>query len=380
MSAWIFQDPKQVAKHGPAKAAWNVGWYDPAGKRKSKSCGPGREGRRNADALRRKLDAELLLDTYEDTSKATWAEFRREYESTVIVKKAIRTQPEIRTALAHFERIACPGRMVGITTKVVDDFIARRRQERGKNDGDLISPATVNKDLRHIKCALRRAQRWGYLAALPEFDFEREPGKLPTFVTPEHFAAMYRSCDAATLPAGAAYAAGDWWRALLVMAYMTGWRISELLALKRADLDVSAGTATTRAADNKGKRDDRVNLHPVVVEHVRGLVGFGAFVFAWPYNRTTLQKQLARIQQEAGIHLPCDRQHRHTTACHVYGFHDLRRAFATLNADRLTADALQQLMRHKSYATTKLYVNMGRQMDAAVAALHVPEVLKPKTA
>jgi integrase len=60
----------------------------------------------------------------------------------------------------------------------------------------------------------------------------------------------------------------------------------------------------------------------------------------------------------------------------VYGFHDLRRAFATMNADKLTADALQALLRHKSCAMTQVYMNMARQMDEAVAALHVPDVLK----
>ena len=65
----------------------------------------------------------------------------------------------------------------------------------------------------------------------------------------------------------------------------------------------------------------------------------------------------------------------------LYGFHDLRRAFATMNADKLTPDALQALMRHKSYQTTQReYINMSRQMDAAVASLHVPDVLKAKAA
>jgi hypothetical protein len=36
-------------------------------------------------------------------------------------------------------------------------------------------------------------------------------------------------------------------------------------------------------------------------------------------------------------------------------------------------------MRHKSYQTTQLYINMARQMDAAVASLHVPDVLKTRT-
>jgi integrase len=68
--------------------------------------------------------------------------------------------------------------------------------------------------------------------------------------------------------------------------------------------------------------------------------------------------------------------HEHTRFCHVYGFHDFRRAFATMNADRLTPDALQQLMRHKSYSTTQGYINTARQLNGAVGALHVPEILR----
>jgi hypothetical protein len=49
---------------------------------------------------------------------------------------------------------------------------------------------------------------------------------------------------------------------------------------------------------------------------------------------------------------------------------------ANARGDKLTPDALQALMRHKSYQTTQVYINMTRQMDQAVASLHVPEVLK----
>ena len=47
-----------------------------------------------------------------------------------------------------------------------------------------------------------------------------------------------------------------------------------------------------------------------------------------------------------------------------------------MNADKLTPDALQILMRHRSYQTTQVYITMARQMDEAVASLHVPDVLK----
>jgi hypothetical protein len=53
-----------------------------------------------------------------------------------------------------------------------------------------------------------------------------------------------------------------------------------------------------------------------------------------------------------------------------------RRAFATMNADRMTADALRALMKHRSHSTTQLYINAQRQIDVAAKALHVPDVLK----
>src|SRR5262245_22848671 len=98
---------------------------------------------------------------------------------------------------------------------------------------------------------------------------EKVPMKLPTYVTGDHFAAVYRACDRATLPEGQPYPAADWWRGLVVMGYMTRRRNSDVLGLRRADLDLDGGTAVTRAEDNKGKRDELVKLHSVVVEHLR---------------------------------------------------------------------------------------------------------------
>ena len=43
---------------------------------------------------------------------------------------------------------------------------------------------------------------------------------------------------------------------------------------------------------------------------------------------------------------------------------------------RASPDARQALLRHKSYQKTEVYLNRARQMDQAVASLHVPEVLR----
>jgi integrase len=376
MKAWIYQDDKQVKKHGAEAASWYVGWLDPEGKRRCKSCGPGARGEDLAEKERKRIEAQLLTGTYQSNDRKTWEDFRKEWKARIGSGMSPRTLGLTEQALDNFERLLKPKKIGAIKTQTLDDFVAKRRLERGRRKGDLISPASVNKELRHLRAALGVAAEWGYLPKMPKVRMMREPGKLPTYVSPEHFAALYKACEAARLPDGLPFPASEWWRGVLVVAYMTGWRISEILALRREDLDLDAGTAITRAEDNKGRRDERVKLHPVVVEQLRKLPGFDPAVFPWNHNERTLYDEFLRIQQAAGINLPCRKKHEHAPFCFVYGFHDLRRAFATMNADRLTADALQSLMRHKSYQTTQRYINMARQLDEAVASLHVPEVLK----
>jgi integrase len=376
-AAWIFQDDKQVKKHGPEAASWYVGWIDPEGKRKCKSCGPGTAGRRNAEVLRRKVEAQLTTGTYDGPSKATWEDFRKELEQKIGRGQGANTRRLTADALNHFERLVRPGKTYFLTAMHIDFYVSQRRKERGSRPGSLVSPATINKELRHLRAVLRVGKDWGYLPEVPRFRMLREPRELPTYVSGEHFAAIYAACEVARLPGGLQNGAtADWWRGVLVTAYMTGWRISEVLSLRRDNLDRQKATAFIPAAATKGKRDVLLQLHPVVWEHLERLAGFGPLVFPWNHDDRTLYTEFARIQEAAGIKLPCRQQHEHGRYCGLYGFHDLRRAFATMNAERLTPDALQALMRHESYLTTQRYINLARQLDAAVADLHVPEVLK----
>ena len=178
--------------------------------------------------------------------------------------------------------------MAAVKTQAIDNYVAKRRLERGRKKGDLVSPSTVNKELRHLRAILRVAHEWGHLPAMPKFRMVREPGKLPTYVPPDHFADMYAACDVATMPRGLPFDPADWWRALLTFTYMTGWRVGEPLAIPREDVDLDSGTAIMRHNDNKGKRDELVPLHPVVVEHLQRIVTFGPLVFPWPHHRRTL--------------------------------------------------------------------------------------------
>ena len=164
-----------------------------------------------------------------------------------------------------------------------------------------------------------------------------------------------------------------------VTVYMTGLRINEILSIRKPDRDLAAGRFITRWADNKGKRDETIPLHPLVVEHLKRVIGEAELVFRWGHDYRTLWEEFGRIQRGAGIQLYCPEQHTHTDTCHVYSFHDFRRAFATVNAPTLKAEVLQRLMRHQSYQTTLGYVNLTSQLDEAVKSMPVPEALKGNT-
>ena len=376
---WIAQDAKQLAKVGEKAASWVVYFNDPDGKRRSQACGPGPQGKKLAATVADRIHAELLTGTYESKRRETWEQFRHEFDRLALVAMSERTARETKNALAHFERIVKPVRMSAINSKAIETYKTTRRTEDGKKSGAKVSPASINKELRHLKMVLRKAVRWKFLREMPAIDFEREPEKLIVFVTPEHFTAIYEACKTAKLPAGDGFTAGDWWQAIVIMAYMTGWRIGELLRVERADVDLAKGIAITRHGDNKGRRDEVTQLHPIVVQHLKKIKSFDPRLFAYDGNDRPLYTQFAEIQEAAGIKLPCRAKHDHTRFCHVYGFHDFRRAFATQNARDLSPLQLKTMMRHRSFTTTQRYINLAVQSESITDKLFVP-TLKPAKA
>ncbi len=383
MRAWLFQDSRQKKNLGD-KAPWSVGWYF-EGKKQSKRVG----SKSMAEKLKRKIEGELAAGLFKPPARKDWKAFRQEYEEKICPGLAPGTRELITTTMNHFERIAKPNKMAEIKTDVIDDYVARRRKERGKKQGSKVSPATVNRELRHLKAAIRIAHDWGHLPTVPKFRKVRESEEIGQVITPEHFQLIYGACHAAEKPRSQACSPEEWWQALFVFALTTGWRISEILAFRREDLDLKTGAIITRADDNKGGRDDVDHLTPVALEHVKRILGFGPLVFTWPHDRRTLDTEFHRIQKAAVdedgerlVYLTCPDAGKHecTESCHCYGFHALRRGYATLNADTMSGPVLQRKMRHKSFTTTLRYIGLADKMKAATEAVHAPEFLRKKAA
>ena len=404
MAAWVTKEWREDGRRRREKCQpgtkgvkesdrFVVEFLDPDNKRRrEKIDSTGKTGKRIADARCREITAELDAGTYQSKRKASWKDFREEYETKVLAGMLPQSASDYRIGLNHFERVARPGRVASIKAELLASYVAKRRTEYSHipdpcpdHDGDncpccggsgkiprLVRPATINKELRSIRVAVHTAHEWEYIPKVPKFPFVKETKKLATYVLPEHFGKIYGRCDAARFPRSVpGVSAGAWWRALLTFLFMTGWRIAQTLALEWSDVDLTEGTAITRGDDNKGKRDSKIALHPVVVEHLRKIrpTDLGVYpVFPWDVTRRRLWEEFQHIQAMAEVLPPDWMRIEH------YGFHDLRRGFATLNADKLTPDALQALMQHQDYQTTQRYINMAKQLRPSVEGLYVPEL------
>lgn len=169
------------------------------------------------------------------------------------------------------------------------------------------------------------------------------------------------------------------WRAAVALPILTGARLGEILALRWAQVDLTAGLLhitrqTRRGVEGppKGRRNRTVPLLDSMVEHLKahqGLVGMRSeFVFSHPGGSPLTEGDskwpLRRALAAAGITRPEGR----------IGWHDLRRTFGSHLAMK-GADAfqIQQLMGHKSLSTTMRYIHLASEFKRkAIEVLERP--------
>lgn len=356
MRAWVYQAANQLTVHGAKKAPWSVGWYDQCGKKKQKTIGT----KTAANQYARKLEGESAAGLLKSHERVKWAEFVTRFDEDHLSTLRPRSRKAYSESIAKFTAKSAPAYVDQVDAGLVDKFRAARLR-------DGVQPATVNRDLRHLRCALKKARKWGLLPAMIEIELLREPERDPEFIDDDAFQALYNACESMTLPAAQHYSAKEWWQALLVFAYMTGWRIGEITALRRDQVDFANGVATLEAEKTKGGRDIRIELHPAVIEHLKTVVSFELEVFHWPYNERTLWDHFAKLKKAAGVEFKG-------------AFHRLRFGFCNANVDRVDEDVLQHLMRHRDRQTTRRYVHVAKRMQRQGTAdkLHVPAILAKK--
>jgi integrase len=365
----VFQDHKQKAKLGD-KCPWSVGWFED-GRKRSKSIGSKSMAGKYARTVEKRYTSSLI-----GPPSKKWDEFAEEWLVAAQARLRDKTYYDAEQTLKRFRKIVKPLYVSRVKMQDIETFVSKRMATGAGQFGTKVSASTVNKELRHLKAALRCAHDWGHLDTVPKIKMLKEPKRVAQYMPPEDFERIFNACGYAKTPSYCGCTPEQWWKSLLAFAYMTGWRIGEILALRASDVDLDILTAITRHDDNKGNRDEITPLHEALVPFLKPMLDCGnELVFPWKSTRVALSRVFMRIQKSGGIDLTCERKHTHTDWCRTYGFHDIRRAFATMNAENLTAESLQAMMRHTSYSTTQRYINVARLLRGITAKLSVPSVL-----
>jgi integrase len=108
------------------------------------------------------------------------------------------------------------------------------------------------------KLVFKVAHEWGQLEKPPRIRMVKAPYRIKRYVTPKHFAAMFAAAKKMIAPVVPNTTACDYWRALISFAFVTEWRINEILNIRRDDVNFESGQIVARWDDSKGKRDELI--------------------------------------------------------------------------------------------------------------------------
>ena len=146
-------------------------------------------------------------------------------------------------------------------------------------------------------------------------------------------------------------------KAMLFLAYSAGLRVSEIVALKIADIDsIRMQIFVGRA---KGKKDRYVNLSPVVLDILRKYIKeykprplvylFESDQTFTAYPTRTVQQIFANAKHKAGIRKEV-------------GVHSLRHSFATHLLEKGTdIKYIKELLGHFNIKTTERYLHVSKK-------------------
>jgi integrase/recombinase XerC len=216
--------------------------------------------------------------------------------------------------------------------------------------------STIGRRLAAIRSWCRFLCRQGTLSANPAMGLRgpRQDKKLPHFVSREDMARLLE-----TPPAGTPLGLRD--RAILETLYSAGLRVSELTGLDAGDVDLTEGVATVRG---KGRKERLALLGPPAVaaltlwlperQNLAGPRAAGQPALFLNRNGTRLSsRSVGRLLEKYLARAGLDRR----TSPHT-----LRHSFATHLLDA-GADirSVQELLGHRSLATTQIYTHVSTQ-------------------
>lgn len=194
---------------------------------------------------------------------------------------------------------------------------------------------TINKNYRHVKAALRKAIRWGYMDPLREWPKPVKEKQRIRYLTLPELRRLMKEIDDPEF--------SDF---CMLSAY-TGLRSGEILRLTWDDINNPEGFIRI-VSEQKNKDEDRIPINPnatAILDRCKAC-GNRPRLFRFKTVHWISQK-FKKYAVEAGL---ADRR-----------FHDLRHTYGShsIMSGEVDIYTLQALMRHRSLESTKVYAKLA---------------------
>ena len=316
-----------------------MGWYE-GGKRKAKAL----PSKTLAEHFRHIKYTQLNSDVFTSVVDFDWRQMIEEYRQSKQVEGLVEASIyEVLLTLRHFKRIVGPNSSKEITQQNLDAFVLKRSEEVGKN--------TLNKDIRNISAFLNWAVKKRYVVSGLEVKKVKVPQKPVVSLSPQQVRNLIKRVSKyPTL------------RLRVLLAVTTGLRRGDIEAIQIGDIHFDRNTITTRNCKAKKAMAERPVSEQMMTElsnYIATLPDGQELLFADRFSAKKWQK----IRRKAG--LP------------DLKFHDLRKTFASLLAQRGVSTAVtQRLLEHSSpQLTNDVYTNVDPVLRQAINLLPVAEWL-----
>jgi integrase len=292
-----------------------------------------------AERLRAELEASLAAGE-QRPQRLAWGAFVDRYVRERLGGGSEGGRQNARRDLLRFGRGERPAGPHAVTARMVSSHTARLRE-------DGLAGHTINTHLAHLRAALNWAAEMG---------FRPDPPPVKAVAAPRR--TRIRHLSVGQYPRLLAAMPSPGWGLFLRLAWHTGMRAGELFLLSWAEgdgpwLDLRRGRVVFPAASCKGRRDEWLPLHRVLLAELGRLEREAGRVLDLAPSAHELSKRFCELGRPLGVRT-----------------HDVRRGFGTRYAPKVPAHILQRLMRHRKIETTlRYYADLDDSLGAAIDSL-----------
>lgn len=308
------------------------------GQRIRESIGPSRKDAEKVIAKRKtEIVENKFLDVRKDPDPITFHAFAKEYLQWSKANKKpssyVRDLCSMRVLSEEFDK----HNIHEITTWQIEKYKAKRKEK--------VKPATINRETALIKHIYTKAIEWGRCKENPAKKVKLLKGEVKRlrFLVPEEIQRLLSNCAKHLKP-------------IVTLAVHTGMRRSEILMLRRDQVNLEQGIISILDTKNHERKD--IPINETVKAALKAVENKGEYFFC---NREG--KPFGDIRQSFGVALE-------KSGIENFRFHDLRHTFASnLVMEGVDLNTVRELLGHKNLSMTLRYAHLAPGKKAKAVSI-----------